>query len=162
MFKYKYVRTEPAGKLYWIDRATLINSDGPNSEDCEWYQIDLTPKNKEDDPIVGLDLLDFGDEVHISKYLVPRLGTKTTIACVNGETLIVWVEDRKLDGTNLAINDSRISPKMRSYILRKNFTVVYEDEKLIVIGEEGGEQFELSYNLFCAIAEAHYSDELSE
>lgn len=68
-----------------------------------------------------------------------------------------------LKSHDIPLDDSRISPVMRSYIDAKGFklreiTAPGEEPYLFVIGEEGGELFELGYELFCVISGTFYPD----
>lgn len=63
------------------------------------------------------------------------------------------------------LDNPRISPVMRSYIEMKGFklreiAVPGAEPYLFVIGEEGGEPFELGYELFCTISRSFYPEEL--
>lgn len=72
-----------------------------------------------------------------------------------------------LKSREIPLNDPRITPVMRSYIGAKGFKLREiaapgEEPYLFVIGEEGGEPFELGYELFCVISGAFYSDEFKQ
>lgn len=62
----------------------------------------------------------------------------------------------------IPLTDPRVSKQMRAYLLKKGFRLAEYVGALTVLGEEGGEPFELGYDLFCAIARAHCQGELSE
>lgn len=65
-------------------------------------------------------------------------------------------------GINIPLTDSRVSPLMRAYLLKKGFRLKEYFGHLFVIGEEGGEPVELGYKLFCTLARIYYADELEE
>lgn len=100
MFKYKFVQDEATGKRYWIDKAILTNDNGPDSKGGNWYEIDLQPEDPDEKAICGLDLIEYGDEVHIAE--LKNAGKKErafnnsghvqvfgVLAVVHGDTLVV-------------------------------------------------------------------------
>lgn len=100
MFKYRYVKNAATGEKYWIDKAVLSNEEGPCSEGGDWYEIDLQPVDPDGKTIIGIDLIDYGDEVHITEGLNPSCRARptekpghfevvTVVARVDGETLEV-------------------------------------------------------------------------
>lgn len=62
---------------------------------------------------------------------------------------------------DIPLTDPRVSPSMRAYIQAKGFYLKEYAGQLTVIGEEGGELFELVYALFCTIARKYYASELA-
>lgn len=100
MFKYQYVENEATGERFWIERATLVNDEGPQVDGGDWYEIDLQPVDPDGTPLVGIDLIDYGHEVTITKGLDPNnrsvpagrpghMLANTAAAAIRRNTLVV-------------------------------------------------------------------------
>ena len=62
---------------------------------------------------------------------------------------------------DIPLTDPRISPLMQRYLQKKGFCLKEFHGFLMVIGEEDGEMLEMGYDLFCAITQTYYADELT-
>lgn len=102
MFKFSYVKDAETGDRYWIDKATLLNEDGSHSDPSlgDWYEIDLQPCDPNGNPLVGVDLICFGDnEVCVTQGLgrsttgnhsnVRARATPVFVSATEPDTLIV-------------------------------------------------------------------------